>query len=260
MIYNVKNLTCAYDDRRTVLDNVSLQVSEGEVLCILGPNGAGKTTLLNCMAGLLEYEHGTIDIKGKPQKDMSAKEIAGIVGYVPQTHVPSFDYSVLEFVLMGRAHNTSVFGRPSNEDTDACRNILKSMGLDHLAGKSYLRISGGERQQALIARALAQQPEIMLFDEPTAHLDYGNQQRVLEKIRELSNSGIAVVITTHDPDHALLLNDKLAIIDRTGRICTGGSELLTEERLRRLYDTDLRIVYVEEIGRKACLIPEIIEE
>lgn len=260
MIYDIKNLTYSYDDERTVLDNVSLQVNEGDILCILGPNGAGKTTLLNCMAGLLEYKKGMIEICGKSQKAMSAKEIAGIVGYVPQTHIPSFDYSVLDFVLMGRAHNTSVFGKPSREDTDACMDILKSMDLDHLAQKSYIRISGGERQRVLIARALAQQPEIMLFDEPTAHLDFGNQMRVLEKIKELSQAGIAVVITTHNPDHALLLDDKLAMIDRDGRIRTGGNELLTEEGLRVLYETDLRIVYIEELGRKACLIPEITEK
>lgn len=258
MILNINGLTYSYEDsERKVLNSVDLQIKEGDVMCILGPNGAGKTTLLNCMAGLLEYSEGNIEICERPQKEMSAKEIAGVIAYVPQTHTPSFDYSVMEFVLMGRAHNTSIFGRPGAEDEECCMNILRSMEIEHLADRSYINISGGERQQVLIARALAQEPEIVLFDEPTSHLDYGNQQRVLKKIMELSRAGIAAVITTHDPDHALLLGDKVAILDGDGHMTSGETDLITEERLRDIYNTDLRIMYVEELGRKVCLVPGI---
>lgn len=259
MIYEVKNLTFSYgNDERKVLDNASLTLSEGEVLCILGPNGAGKTTLLNCMAGLLKPQSGSINLCGKSLEEMSSKEIAKSVGYVPQLHTPSFDYRVLDFVLMGVAPHTGVFSRPSQEDEQFCLDVLKSMKLEHLAHKSYMEISGGERQQLLIARAIVQRPKAILFDEPTAHLDYGNQHRVLKRVRQMADEGYSVIITTHNPDHALLLGDKAAVVDKYGKITQGDSkDILTEENLCRVYDTEIKLMWIEELGRTACLVPGI---
>lgn len=259
MIYEVKNLTFSYDNsNRKVLDDASLTLNAGEVLCILGPNGAGKTTLLNCMAGLLTPQSGSVTLCDRDIKKMSAREIAQTVGYVPQLHTPSFDYRVLDFVLMGKAPKTGIFSKPSKEDEEKCLEVLRSMNLEHIAYKSYIEISGGERQQLLIARAIVQQPKAILFDEPTAHLDYGNQHRVLKRVRQMADSGYSVVITTHNPDHALLLGDKAAIVEKTGVITQGDSrEIITEERLREVYDTDLRLMYIEELGRTACLVPEL---
>ena len=259
MIYEVKNLTFSYPaSERKVLDDVSMTLDKGQILCVLGPNGAGKTTLLNCMAGLLRPESGTISLCGRELQTMKAKEIAALAGYVPQLHTPSFDYRVLDFVLMGRAPKTGTFSRPSAEDESLCMDVLRSMGIDHLAEKSYLNLSGGERQQLLIARAIVQEPEVILFDEPTAHLDYGNQHRVLTMIRQMARDGFSVVITTHNPDHALLLGDQAAIVSRDGKIMQGNSkEILTEEILKQVYGIDLTITYVEELGRTACLVPEL---
>lgn len=257
MIYEVKNITFSYgNDERKVLDNASLELNEGEVLCILGPNGAGKTTLLNCMAGLLKPESGSIALCGKELGSMNAKEIAAKVGYVPQIHTPSFDYKVLDFVLMGVAPHKGVFSGPSKEDEELCLDVLKSMKLNHLAEKSYMEISGGERQQLLIARSIVQRPKAILFDEPTAHLDYGNQHRVLKRVRQMADEGYSVIITTHNPDHALLLGDKAAIVDKSGKIIKGSSrEIITEERLCAVYDTDIKLMWIEELGRTACLVP-----
>lgn len=257
MIYEVKDLTFSYgNEGRKVLDKASLELREGEILCILGPNGAGKTTLLNCMAGLLKPQSGSIELCGTPLGKMSAKEVAANVGYVPQMHTPSFNYRVLDFVLMGAAPHTGMFSRPSKEDEDACLEVLRSMKLEHIAEKSYLEISGGERQQLLIARAIIQKPKAILFDEPTAHLDYGNQHRVLKRVRQMADDGYSVIITTHNPDHALLLGDKAAIVDRAGQITQGSSsEIITEERLSRVYDTEIRLMWIEELGRTACLVP-----
>ena len=257
MIYEVKNVTFKYDgSERRVLDEASLSLNKGDVLCVLGPNGAGKTTLLNCMAGLLEPESGDILLDGKNIREMSEKEIAKTVAFVPQLHTPTFDYSCVDFVLMGRAPKTGVFGRPSQEEEDMCRKVLADMGIEHLADKSYMEISGGERQQLLIARAIVQEPEVVLFDEPTAHLDYGNQHRVLEMIKKMAAEGYSVVITTHNPDHALLLGDKAAIVGRDGRIVQGdGKDILTEKLLQEVYGIDLKIQYLESIGRTACLVP-----
>lgn len=259
MIYEVNDLTFSYPStRRKVLDSISLSLHKGEILCILGPNGAGKTTLLNCMAGLLKPQSGSIRLCGRQLSDIKEKEIAALVGFVPQLHTPSFDYRVLDFVLMGRAPKTGTFSRPSAADEALCMDVLKSMGIDHLAEKSYLNLSGGERQQLLIARAIVQEPEVILFDEPTAHLDFGNQQRVLKRVRQMAEDGFSVVITTHNPDHALLLGDQAAIVTRDGKVLQGTSEeILTEEMLKEVYGIDLKLTYIEELGRKACLVPEL---
>ena len=257
MIYEIDNLTFSYPgSERKVLDGVSLSLKEGEILCILGPNGAGKTTLLNCMAGLLKPDSGKITLCGRPLAEMKEKEIARLVGYVPQLHTPAFDYRVLDFVLMGRTPQLGTFGRPKAEDEDMCREVLESMGIGHLANKSYRNISGGERQQVLIARAIVQQPRAVLFDEPTAHLDYGNQHRVLERVRQMASEGFSVIITTHNPDHALLLGDQAAIVSKDGKIIQGRSEdSITEESRREIYGIDLKLLWVDSLERKACLVP-----
>lgn len=261
VIYEIKDLTFSYHSGdHKVIDGASLTLNKGDILCVLGPNGAGKTTLLNCMAGLLKPDSGSVLLSGKNVGEMKAKEIANIVGYVPQMHTPAFDYTVLDFVMMGRAPKTGTFSRPGKKDESLCMDILHSLGIDKLAGKSYLEISGGERQQALIARAIAQEPEVILFDEPTAHLDYGNQHRVLNRIKQMAGEGFSVVITTHNPDHALLLGDKAAIVDKKGRISQGKvEEIITEEKLREVYDIDLHLEYVEDINRVACFAPELEE-
>lgn len=262
MIYEVDNLTFSYPKGEgKVLDQASISLDEGEILCILGPNGAGKTTLLNCMAGLLTPTGGNIRLCGKPLHTMKAKEIAGIVGYVPQIHTPAFDYKVLDVVLMGRAPKTGIFGRPSKEDEKLCLQTLESMNLSHLAYRSYLDISGGERQQVMIARAIVQGPKAILFDEPTAHLDYGNQHRVLKRVKQMKEEGFSVIITTHNPDHALLLGGKAAIVGKDGSITQGSSEeILTEDTLRSIYQTDLKLLWVEEAGRTVCIAPGLQEQ
>lgn len=257
LVYEVNNISFGYPGYDSlVLDGASLKLGRGEILCILGPNGAGKTTLLNCMAGLLTPKSGEIKLCGRNIRTMKEKEIASLAGYVPQLHTPAFDYSVLDFVLMGRAPDTGLFSRPGKEEEQKCMDVLEGMGLAHLASKSYLDISGGERQQLLIARAIVQEPEVVLFDEPTAHLDYGNQHRVLRRIKQMAAEGYSVAITTHNPDHALLLGDQAAIVSKDGKIVQGdSSDILTEETLSEVYGMNICIRYLEELGRTACLVP-----
>lgn len=262
MIYEVSDLIFSYETGgRKVLQGANLSLREGEILCILGPNGAGKTTLLNCMAGLLTPQAGTIRLCGEDIHGMSERQIARTVGYVPQVHTPAFDYRVLDFVMMGRTPQMGMFARPKKEDESICRGVLESMGIGGLAEKSYRNLSGGERQQVLIARAIAQRPKAVLFDEPTAHLDYGNQQRVLQRVRSMAEAGFSVVITTHNPDHALLLGDQAAIVSRQGEILQGPCEdIVTEENLRQIYGIDLYLMWVEQLGRTACLMPKLQNE
>ena len=258
-VFELENVRFRYPaGDRDVLAGVSFAVEEAEVLSILGPNGSGKSTLLDCMAALRTHSSGSIRLTGRDITKMKPREIARIVGYVPQVHVPTFSYTVLDFVLMGRAPNIGVFQKPDNEDVAAGYAALEEVGIASLAGRPYTDISGGERQQATIARAVCQQPKIILFDEPTAHLDYGNQHRILTLIRRLSERGYAIVITTHNPDHALLLGGTSAILGRDGKlICGSTEEMLTEQRLSDLYEVDLRITYVPHAERVACLAPRL---
>ena len=255
MIYDVKNISFTYPSRDApVLNNVSLTLEKGEILSVLGPNGAGKSTLLGCLTGLLSVLSGSISVNGRDISDISRRETAKVIGYVPQSHSPVFSYTVLHFVMLGRAPHVGAFSKPKKEDEETAYDALKTLSIEHLALRPYTQLSGGERQQAVIARTLAQQPEAILFDEPTAHLDYGNQHRILNLIKTLSNDGYGIIITTHNPDHALMLGGRAAIIDRNGNVDSGGcGEIITEDKLKEVYNTDLRLLYVEQLARTVCL-------
>ena len=205
---------------RIVGRGVSFTLAGGETLCVLGPNGGGKTTLFRTVLGLLEPHGGTIDIGGKPLACWRA-QVAREIGYVPQGHAAYFAYSVREFVLMGRTAHLGAFSSPSKEDEDVAGRALESLGIAGLADKPVTEISGGERQLALVARALAQEPRILVLDEPTASLDFGNQVRVLERITALARSGIAVLFSSHDPDHALLCAQRALLAE--GRVLEIGA-------------------------------------
>ncbi len=262
MIYEVKNVNFTYPDiKKRVLDNVSLSLDEGVILSILGPNGSGKSTLLNCMAGLLKPGSGEIYLCDRQLNSMSFREIAQVMSYVQQTHTPTFAYTVWHFVTMGRAPKIGVFGKPKEEDRQAAWEALEVLGISRLANKPYTEISGGERQQVTIARAIVQAPKVVLFDEPTAHLDYGNQLRVLNIIKDMAMRGYSVVMTTHNPDHALLLGGTVAILDKDGHIDVGRyDEIITEERLQRVYNTRLCLCLVPELARIACIPPSLAKD
>lgn len=259
MIYEIKDLRFAYDaGGRNVLDGISLDIEKGDVLSILGPNGAGKSTLLSCMMNLNKPLAGNILVEGKSISEMKPQELAKKVSFVPQNLKPAFGYSVLEFVLMGRAPLVSALGRPGKGDKAAAYEAIEKMGLSELADRPCTEISGGEMQQAAIARAIVRKPRVILFDEPTAHLDFGNQLRTLKIIKELSREGYTTVITTHNPDHAIMLGGRAAILDRQGKIVLGSTEeLITEETLGKVYNAELKIRYLEELDRKVCLYPNI---
>ena len=255
MIYEIKNIKYAYPgEERKVLNDVTLDVQQGEILSILGPNGAGKSTLLNCMMGLFVPEEGEILLNGKNVNRMERREIASCVSYVQQTHVPQFPYTVLDFVLMGCAPKIGMFRKPKKEDEEMAIEALVTMGIEHMANIPYTDLSGGERQQVTIAQAIVTKPQVLLFDEPTSHLDYGNQLRILRLVKRMSESGYTVVMTTHNPDHAILLGGRTAILDRSGKLeCGDTKEMLTQERLQQVYQADVRLMYIEEVGRNICI-------
>jgi iron complex transport system ATP-binding protein len=222
---------------RVVVADISLNVKEGEVLCLLGPNGAGKTTLFRTLLGLIHPLGGEIALDESPLASFSARERAARMAYVPQAHAGVFAYTVLDVVLMGRTARLGLFASPGKADEEAALEALKSIGIERLANEDYTRISGGERQLALIARALAQGTPMLVLDEPTANLDFGNSARVLARVAALAKQGYAIVLSTHEPDHALNIGTKVVIVQE-GRIAATGTpqEIVTSERLSSLYN------------------------
>jgi iron complex transport system ATP-binding protein len=231
---------------RVVGTGISLVILPGEVLCLLGPNGAGKTTLFRTLLGLQPALAGQVAIDGVPLEFLRPADIAQRLAYVPQAHVTEFSYSVLDVVLMGRTARLRSFAGPGSEDRRIALDKLESLGIGDLAGEDYTRISGGQRQLVLIARALTQGAPFLVMDEPTASLDFGNQAMVLARIRELA-------LSTHDPDHALLVGTRVAIIAEGGLKAVGKTcDIVTAEALTALYRTE---VQVEETpsGRRVCV-------
>lgn len=253
-ILKCDNLTYSYDKKKDIFRNVNLSVDSGEIFVILGPNGAGKTTLLNCLTHIFTPSSGKVLLKGKPIETYTIREIATMIGYVPQIATQEFSLSVRDFVVMGRAPYMGVLSIPGNKEYEIADNAIERMGISKLADKQVDFLSGGERQQVQIARVLAQEPEIILMDEPTNHLDYGNQLKIIEIISTLKKDGLSVVLTSHMPDHAILLNGKVGILERNGTFKSGQcEEIITEEELCKLYDTEVHLVNVDVLNRTVCV-------
>ena len=244
MRLEAKHLDFGYRGR-LVGEDVSLSLEAGEVLCLLGPNGSGKTTLFKTLLGLLRSQGGVVAIDGADVKARARDQVARLVSYVPQAHESFFPFTVQEVVLMGRTAHMGVFSAPSRRDCEVAQAAIERMGLAALADSIYSRLSGGERQLTLIARALAQDSPIIVMDEPTASLDFGNQARVLEHIRSLARSGIGVLLSTHDPGQAFLCADRVALLHQ-GRLAGLGrpAEVITSAALRRIYGTDVVVAQV----------------
>lgn len=238
---------------RTVGQDVSFTLGAGEVMCVLGPNGGGKTTLFRTVLGLLNPHAGSITLEGQDLQTLSRGETAKRIGYVPQGHAAYFAYTVHEFVLMGRTAHLGVFAAPGKKDHAVAEQVLESLGIGHLAAKPVTEISGGERQLALVARALAQEPKLLVLDEPTASLDFGNQVRVLERIAQLAGSGIAILFSSHDPDHAFLAAGRVLLLAE-GRVLEAGTprEVIRPDTLERMYRVSVQVLPLPG-GGHTCL-------
>jgi iron complex transport system ATP-binding protein len=255
MILEVNKISFHYHNSREIFHDVSFSVDKGEVLSILGTNGAGKSTLLNCIANLRQPNSGEILLNGKPMSKMKAREVSQIIGYVPQVHSTAYAYTVREFTVMGRTPYIGAFSTPSKDDYKISDAALEKMRISHLKDKPYTEISGGERQQVMIARVIAQQPQLILLDEPTAHLDYGNQYRVVQMIRQFAEEGYALIMTTHNPEHAIMLNGKVAILNDEGILDVGlTAETINGETLSELYGLPIKLVYNNEAKRNVCVV------
>lgn len=239
----LRNVDCGYTAGQPVLSNVSFTVETGQICCLLGPNGVGKTTLFRTVLGLQKPLAGSILMNGEDTARWSEKRLAQSMAYVSQFHTPPFPYKVKDVVLLGRINSIGYFGQPSEMDRDIAEAAMIDMGISHLRDTVYTDISGGERQLVMIARALAQEPQLLVMDEPTANLDYGNMVRVMKKIRSLRDKGFGIIMTTHSPDQAFMCESTVTLLQRGAPLLFGfAPEVITEENLRSAYGVDVKVI------------------
>lgn len=237
-----RDLRFSYGEHE-VLKGVSFKAEAGHVTALLGPNGAGKTTLFSCILGLNTAYGGSVTLFSHEAKTLSAKELAKYAAYIPQSHTDVFGYTVEEMVLMGSTGALSFTANPKREQLDAAHTALKRAGVEHLSDRIFTRLSGGEKQMVLIARAICQSSRALIMDEPTANLDFGNQARVMELCCSLAEEGYAVLLSTHNPQHALWYADRsVALLD--GRVIAQGESgsIITEGLISSLYGMEASMV------------------
>lgn len=240
-----------------ILHEINLILKPGCFHFLLGPNGTGKTTLMRCLLGLLKPQSGRIFIKDKPLSDWSNRQRAQILSYIPQTMEQSFNFSVVDAVLMGKASQLSVFAQPSQEDREKAVTTLQKLQIEHLAGRGIKEISGGEQQLVRIARALIQDAQVLIMDEPTANLDYGNQYRLLKQIARLTDQGYTILLSTHQPQHALDFGDDVLALHKGELLLQGRPETcITRELMQTIYRQDCR--FIDCSGADASLYNEAI--
>lgn len=248
---SLRQVSLGYADNK-VVQEASLSLKQGEIYCLLGGNGCGKSTLLRTIAGVLPPLAGRVELAGKPLARWSVRERAKLIGWVPQQHATPFAYSVLDMVMMGSSAELGLFAVPGLSLRKRAQEALNMLGAGRLATRSYPTLSGGERQLVLLARALVQRPQLMLLDEPAASLDFGHQIALLEKVRELKNSGMTLLMATHHPLHALAIADNVIFITPHGEVRQGAPQkMLTSDSLAELYR-----VSPQEIARWLNLNPE----
>jgi iron complex transport system ATP-binding protein len=234
---SVRDLTFAYG-KAEVLRGVSFAARKGELIAILGRNGVGKSTLFRCVLGFYNRGFGgEITVCGESVRTVSAAKLSKRIAYVPQSHSPMFNYSVSDMVLMGTTTQIGALSSPGRAQTEVAEHAMERVGITHLRSRECGRISGGERQLALVARAMAQQAKILVMDEPTANLDFGNQIRVMNRIRELTRDDYTVILSTHNPNHARNFADRVLALNN-GVIAADGTpgNVLSEELLCELYN------------------------
>lgn len=235
MLLQLNQLALGYQGN-PLLSNVNLSLEPGKIYCLLGGNGCGKSTLLRTIAGVLPSLAGDITLTDRPLSRWSIRERAKLIAWVPQQHLSPFAYSALEMVIMGGSTGLTLFAMPDKALRRRALETLTMLGIGKLAARSYPTLSGGERQLVLIARALVQRPALMLLDEPAASLDFGHQIALLEKVRELKNSGMALLMATHHPLHASAIADSVICITPEGEVRQGAPQaLLSCDSLAKLY-------------------------
>lgn len=258
MSVSVSNLSFTYG-KHQVLDGVSFITDNGSLTAVLGPNGVGKSTLFQCMLGLLPNYRGLITINGADAKNIGVRALAKQIAYIPQSHAPIFNFSVLDIVLMGTSAQVSAVSNPGGQQIEYAKSALDRLGIYHLRERGYVKISGGERQLVLIARALAQNAKILVMDEPTSNLDYGNQIRIMTHIKNLTAEGYTVIQSTHNPDQTFLFADQVLAMSN-GRVLRQGAprDVLSDALITDLYGVEVEVQSLCRDRARVCLPKAII--
>lgn len=254
MMLEARNLHFAYVADQPVLQGITLGVAPNTVAYLLGHNGCGKTTLLEILGGVRAPQRGEVMLDGQNVHALPSRRRAQRLGLVPQLHTPVFSYTVRELVLMGRTPYLKLLGTPGRADYEVTDEAIEQVGLSHLRHRAYTELSGGERQLAMIARGLAQQTDILLLDEPAAHLDPRNQRLVLETVVALAEKSVSFVISSHNPNSALLYAHQV-IVMKGGRVVADGTpaEVLTESTLSLAYDMPVEVIYAASGAARAVM-------
>lgn len=256
MNLSVHSLCFSYDTA-PLLKDISFSLDTGNFICVLGKNGAGKSTLFHCILNLLKNYTGTICLDQQNIKSFKERKLAKSIAYIPQLHKQSFTFSVFDMVLMGTTASLSPFATPKEKQKEAAMEALQLTGMENYASRIFSHLSGGEQQMVLIARALAQKAPILIMDEPCSNLDYGNQIRLLKKLKQLSALGYLVLLSTHNPEHAFLFADKVLVLHQGNAMALGKpQEVLTSSLLEKIYNIPIQLYASSDIPQPVC-IPKI---
>ncbi|GAF40723.1 iron(III) ABC transporter ATP-binding component [Agrilactobacillus composti DSM 18527 = JCM 14202] len=235
--------------KKQVLKNISFNLDFGQSVCLLGQNGAGKTTLFRTILNTIAYS-GQVLINDQPTKALSRIQLAQKIAYIPQNHEVPVDFTVFEMVLLGTTAKLKTFQQPGPKEVAQAKAALNRLGIAHLQDMPFSQISGGEQQLVTIARSLAQNSRVIIMDEPCANLDFGNQTLVLEMIRQLTQQGLLILQSTHDPNQALRYADQILLLE-SGHLSSGApKEILTSARLSALYGMPVQVFQVTVDGEE----------
>ena len=249
----ITDLDAGYGNTQ-ILHDINMKAEDGNLICVLGPNGVGKSTLFQCILGLLKHKEGTIKVDGIDIDSLSIQKRAEMIAYIPQSHQPVFAYKVRDVILMSTESSIKGWRGPGKKQTEIAEQAMEQVGISHLADRKYTQISGGERQLVMIARALAQQSKVLIMDEPTSNLDYGNQIRVMTQIKKLVRKGYTILQSCHQPEQAFLYADQILVLWK-GRVLVQGTpaEVLTRELIHKIYGVDVEIKSLNDDRVRVCI-------
>ncbi len=259
MGFEVSDLNAFYG-KHQVLSQISFSMEKGRLMCVLGPNGVGKSTLFQCILGLNRQHDGKIYIDGIDIEKLNVRQRAEKIAYIPQSHQPVFSYKVKDIVLMSTESTMDHLKGPGKKQNEMAQRAMERVGISHLAMRSYTQISGGERQLVMIARALAQQAKVLIMDEPTSNLDYGNQIRIMSQIKQLSKEGYTILQSCHQPEQAFLYADEILVLWQ-GKVLIHGTpkEVLTQEIIQKIYGVDVEIKSLNNDRIRVCVPTNLCE-